>query len=181
MFIYERAAYYAMGAHSAIGQTRKYTNVPYHWHSQAVAGLVRVADGTDEMIAAAWLHDVVEDTKCTLLEIEQLFGSTVALYVRAVTDISKPEDGNRAARKLIDKNHVRNACAEAKTIKLADLINNTESILRYDPKFAKIYMKEKKDLLSVLTEGNTMLLNKAWEIMNGYEKKVANDEQEKNI
>ena len=74
-----------------------------------------------------------------------------------VTDVSKKEDGNRAVRKHIDLMHLANASPEGQTIKLADLIDNTESITKYDPGFAYKYMREKRDLLQVLTRGDYRL------------------------
>jgi (p)ppGpp synthase/HD superfamily hydrolase len=135
------------------GQVRKYTGEPYFNHVAEVAGLVTNAGGSLRMIAAAYLHDVVEDTPTTNNEISRVFGAVVGSYVYWLTDQSKPEDGNRATRKAIDRNHIRCAPKEAKTIKLADLISNTRTIVRYDPDFARVYLMEKRLLLDVLTEG----------------------------
>lgn len=161
MWLISKASTFATAAHEAIGQKRKYTGQPYWYHPMAVAQIVDKAGGTPEMIAAAWLHDVVEDTKITLERIESEFGWTVRKYVESLTDVSKPEDGNRAARKAIDREHIAKACPEAKTIKLADLIDNSRSILQNDPDFAKVYIPEKRLLLKVLTEGDQGLWNEA--------------------
>ncbi|WP_274872826.1 HD domain-containing protein, partial [Serratia marcescens] len=56
----ERARRYATKAHAAIDQRRKYTDDPYIVHPQAVMELVRSVPHTEEMLAAAWLHDTVE-------------------------------------------------------------------------------------------------------------------------
>ena len=56
----------------------------------------------------------------------------------------------------------------AQTIKLADLIDNSASITKYDPKFAKVYMKEKKDLLEVLDKGDKNLYKKAEKIIGEF-------------
>ena len=131
-------------------QVRKYTGEPYIEHPIAVAEIVRKHNGSKEMIAAALLHDVVEDTDVTLDEVRQEFGNAVANLVDDLTDISKPEDGNRATRKAMDRDHTAQARAAAMVIKAADLINNTESITEHDPKFAKVYLKEKRALLDVM-------------------------------
>ena len=56
------------------------------------------------MRAAAWLHDVVEDTPATFEELEREFGPEVTRLVRELTEVSRsPSDGNRAARKAIDR------------------------------------------------------------------------------
>ena len=109
------------------------------------------------MLAAAWLHDVVEDTPVTLQDIEFTFGSEVAELVENLTDVSQPQDGVRRVRKEKDRQHLAKTKPEAKTIKLADLIDNTRSIAEHDQKFAKIYLAEKRLLLEVLKEGNQTL------------------------
>ena len=113
------------------------------------------------MLAAAWLHDTVEDTKVPMQLIEQEFGSEVADLVYWLTDKSTREDGNRAARKAIDHLHIAQASPAAKTIKLADLLDNTASIIERDPDFAEVYMAEKAELLKVLTEGDKTLWDRA--------------------
>jgi len=143
-------------------QVRKYTGEPYINHPAEVVELVRSVPHTEAMLCAAWLHDVVEDTPATLRSIEYLFGDLtfggqVALLVEMLTDTSRPEDGKRAVRKEIDRQHTAKASPEAKTIKLADLISNTWSIAEHDPAFAKIYLAEKALLLEVLEEGDPTL------------------------
>ena len=158
-----RARFFAEECHR--GQTRKYTGEPYINHPHAVADLVRSVEHTPEMIAAAILHDVVEDTEATLDEIEIRFGKRVMQLVEMLTDVSKPSDGNRAKRKAIDREHTAKADAQGQTIKLADLINNTKSITENDPEFAKIYLVEKGLLLSVLGEGDPKLFKIAHDIL----------------
>ena len=106
------------------------------------------------MVAAAWLHDTVEDTPATFEEIEREFGADVAALVKELTDVSRPGDGNRAARKAIDREHTAAASPRAKTIKLADIIDNCEDICRHDPKFGRVYLGEARALLAVLAEGD---------------------------
>lgn len=151
----ERAMRFAFGAHE--GQRRKYTDAPYITHPAAVAELVRGVPHTEPMLAAAWLHDVVEDCGVTLVRIESSFGSHVADLVSQLTDVSKPSDGNRAKRKAKDLEHIRHAAPAAKTVKLADVINNSHNILPYDPDFAKVYLEEKRRLLAVLVDGDATL------------------------
>lgn len=164
----ERSKAFAVRAHQSINHTRKYTGDPYINHLEAVASMVAEVSGTPEMVAAAWLHDSVEDTPTTIEEIEEEFGSTVATLVFQLTDISRPEDGNRATRKALDRAHIAQASPEAKTIKLADLIDNASSIEAHDPRFAKTYMAEKRLLLTVLREGHISLYEKATKVVNDY-------------
>lgn len=154
----ERARIFATAAHAAVDQRRKYTNEPYIVHPTEVAAIVAGVPGaTPEMIAAAWLHDVVEDTQVTEQVIREEFGDAVADIVMWLTDVSRPEDGNRARRKAIDRAHTAQAPAEAQTVKLADLISNTKTITAYDPEFARVYLEEKRQLLEVLTRGDAGL------------------------
>lgn len=168
MTVFKNAAeLFADVAHSSINQKRKYTNDPYIIHPRNVAYLVKIVGGTDDMISAAYLHDVLEDVApINPLFNEQVilkkFGVSVLYLVCWLTDISRPEDGNRADRKAIDRDHIANAPAQAKTIKLADLIDNSLTICEYDMDFAKVYLKEKRLLLGVLKEGDKRL----WEIAN---------------
>lgn len=142
-----RADAFAAGAHGAVGQVRKYTGISYVEHPRAVARIVATVAHTPEMIAAALLHDVVEDTNVTLAMLREEFGDEVADLVFWLTDQSKPKDGNREVRKAIDRAHSAKAPPTAQTIKLADLIDNTSTIDQHDPEFAKVYRKEKEALL----------------------------------
>lgn len=157
----EKARIFATAAHAAVDQRRKYTGEPYIVHPAEVASIVKSVGGTPEMICAAWLHDVVEDTKVTNEIITQEFGSIIGGLVGWLTDISKPEYGNREFRKRMDREYIFNAPAEAQTVKLADLISNTKSIMQYDPNFAVIYLQEKRLLLEVLTKGDATLMAEA--------------------
>lgn len=145
------------------GQKRKYTGEDYIVHPLAVAKLVsQCQEATTNMIIASILHDTVEDCNVTLKEIEIRFGQRVSELVEMLTDVSKPEDGNRETRKRIDREHTAKAHSDAKTIKLADLIDNTKSIVEHAPDFAKVYLAEKRLLLEVLTTGDRRL----WEMAN---------------
>lgn len=151
-----RAKEFATLCHA--GQIRKYTNEPYINHPVAVAEIVRSVPHTEAMICAALLHDVVEDTHVTLDEIERIFGYEVAALVEMLTDVSKPGDGNRAVRKAIDRAHIAKASPDAKTIKLADVIDNARTVLARDPKFAKVYLEEREFLLEALQGGDQSLM-----------------------
>ena len=154
----ERARVFATAAHAAVDQLRKYTNEPYIVHPAEVVSIVRSVPHTPAMVAAAWLHDVVEDTGVTIETVRAEFGEEVADLVSWLTDVSRPEDGNRAHRKARDREHTAEAPAEAQTIKLADLISNSRSIMAHDAKFAETYLAEKRLLLEVMTRGDATLM-----------------------
>lgn len=163
----EKACAFATAAHENINHRRKYTGEPYIAHPAAVADLVRSVPHTDAMLAAAWLHDTVEDTTATLNDIEREFGAEVASLVEQLTDVSRPDDGNRSLRKEIDRAHTAKASPAAMTIKLADLIDNARSILARDPAFAVVYLAEKRRLLEVLRAGDPTLMRIATDIARG--------------
>jgi|TARA_B100001093_G_scaffold484628_1_gene518236 (p)ppGpp synthase/HD superfamily hydrolase len=157
------AGTYAKNAH--IGQKRKYTGEPYITHPTAVAELLRInyKDTTEDMYMAALLHDVVEDTPASHEEIARFFGDKVSELVRGLTDVSKPEDGNRATRKAMDRDHLAQGSKEVQTIKVFDLIHNTESIKEHDPEFYKVFKLEKQDLLNVMTKVDPEIKQLGWE------------------
>ena len=75
----ERAFLFAKQSHESVGQLIKYTGEPYIIHPVSVAIMVSGVHHTDEMLAAALLHDTVEDTPVTLCEIREAFGQPVVL------------------------------------------------------------------------------------------------------
>jgi hypothetical protein len=160
-----RARAYAIGAHARINQLRKYTQQPYDLHLKAVADLVAAVSDDAATIAAAWLHDTIEDTPATFEDLEREFGADVMQLVNELTDVSKPGDGSRAARKAIDRRHTALASPRAKTIKLADIIDNGEDICRHDPRFARVYLGEAAALLEVLKGGDERLYARAAELV----------------
>jgi len=163
----ERARVFATTAHEAVGQKRKYTDEPYIIHPTQVARIVQSVPGhTAQMVASAYLHDVIEDTKVTEDELFVEFGEEVTNLVVWLTKITKPEDGNRAHRMNLERVRLGKAPAEAQTVKVADLIANAGSIMEFDPSFAKVYLKEKKELLDVLTKADATLRCAAYITVN---------------
>ena len=161
---------FAKQKHEEVGQLRKYTGEPYIVHPVAVAQLVASVDQGIDLIAAAFLHDTIEDTNTTYEELRDVgFGHPIASLVVELTDVYvSPEQGNRATRKELERQRLATVSPWAKTVKLADLIDNTRSIVLHDENFAKVYMREKQLLLEVLTEGNPVLLAKANELIKDY-------------
>lgn len=157
----EKARRFATKAHAEAGQRRKYTDEPYIVHPAAVVELVRSVTDNEAMLCAAWLHDTVEDTPTTQGDIQSHFGEDVATLVEMLTDSHPPEAKNRAARKVAHFQHTAKASADAQTIKLADIIDNTRSIIHYDAHFARVYLVEKRVQIALLTEGDATLWQQA--------------------
>jgi (p)ppGpp synthase/HD superfamily hydrolase len=154
---------YAEAAHG--DQKRKYTGEPYFNHCHNVAALVSVVTADHEVISAAALHDVVEDTPANFNDILAAFGPRVAQLVMEVTDVSTPQDGNRRIRKAIDLAHIAKSSPDGATIKLADICDNTADILEHDEGFSRVYLVEKWNYLQVLSHGNADLYYRACDIV----------------
>ena len=166
---------YAHNAHDSIGQKRKYTGLPYHVHTDEVAGLVTSVGGSTAAIMAAHLHDVLEDVAIVegsgfnLESIVFNFGSEVGAMVVDLTDIFTKENFpnmNRAARKAAEAARLSNVSSAAQTIKLADLVSNTRDIVQNDAGFAVTYLREKEVILKGLTHGNSQLFKLATELLH---------------
>ena len=71
-------------------------------HLKSVAQMISSVSQNDAIVAAAWLHDILEDTDTKLRELEEVFGREVAEYVLALTDFGTTV-GNRAFRKALDR------------------------------------------------------------------------------
>lgn len=148
-------------------QRRKYTNAPYADHLAEVAGIVStVLIGphiVPVVIATAWLHDCMEDQGVTVLDLARLFGDDI---IEGVVWLSDLELGNRAERKAASRERLARAPAWVQTIKCADLISNTGSIVQHDPKFAVTYLAEKRALLEVMTKADPFLRKLATDLAN---------------
>lgn len=146
----DNAIVFATSAHA--GQVRQYTGEPYIAHPLRVAQILvhHYPNANDNMIAAAILHDTVEDTDATLDDIEANFGAKVRELVYWLSDVSRPEDGNRAQRKAMDLEHIAKAPFQAQIIKLADVIDNATTIVKHDGVFANVYLKEKERILDAM-------------------------------
>ena len=85
--MFEKAVIYATNAHN--GQTRKGTNLPFIIHPMEVAAIVAAMTLDQDMLCAAVLHDVVEDTVMTTEDVAKEFGDEVALLVDDVTKLTQ--------------------------------------------------------------------------------------------
>lgn len=150
--------------HAHRDQKRKYTGNPYVDHLAEVAGILSTVTDRSAAIAVAWLHDVVEDQGVDEETLNREFGGTVARGVMLLSDL---ETGNRAQRKVLSRLRLESAPGWVQTIKCADLISNTSSIVEHDPEFAKVYLEEKRLLLDALTKADSRLLKIAREQAGG--------------
>ena len=128
------AIMFATEAHAATGQMRKGVPVPYIVHPVEAAAIVARMTQDMDVIAAAALHDVVEDTPCTVEDVQSRFGARVAQLVAAESE-DKREDQPAAdtwrERKQEAIDHIR-VCddRDVKIVMLADKLSNMRSLRR---------------------------------------------------
>tara|TARA_X000001382_G_scaffold130779_1_gene126881 strand:+ start:4910 stop:5419 length:510 start_codon:yes stop_codon:yes gene_type:complete len=156
----QKAVTFATKAHK--GQVRKYTHEPYVTHPIAVMNIVKSVPHTTEMLMAAALHDVVEDTPFTVEDIRKHFGNKVAVLVEALTHDKSDERGKlkRAERKRLDRLQDAENDEDAQTIRAADMLHNAPSMKKYDPKFWEKVKLEMAETIKVLTKADNTLLRK---------------------
>jgi (p)ppGpp synthase/HD superfamily hydrolase len=119
-----RAAAFATQAHH--GQVDK-AGEPYIRHPERVAARVAAAGGSEQLVVAAWLHDVVEDTHFSKWDLYGQFGTEVADVVDALT--------HRKGETRVDYLDRIRSTPGAALVKLADVDDNTDParINRLDP------------------------------------------------
>jgi (p)ppGpp synthase/HD superfamily hydrolase len=112
------------------GDQRRPTGAPYLEHLlEAVEVLVRGAGVTDpEMLCAAVLHDVVEDTPATVEDVRARFGDRVAAIVGWVTKPEPDEGTDRKTAKNAYLSHLKEAPDDAIVVKLADRASNVQTL-----------------------------------------------------
>lgn len=177
MNIILKAAQYASHAH--YGQTRKYTGRPFVEHPMRVAGEVSMLDvATEEMVAAAWLHDVIEDCGPENKNaMKLLFPPAVVSMVVELTNPSKDHpELKRAERKAMDRDHLAAASYSAKIIKLVDRIDNLRDMSLAEPDFLVLYSRESRQLADALRSNDAtirLLTNRIYRVTAPYMKASA--------
>lgn len=153
-------------------QRRKYEDAPYVVHCERVARTV--AEYTDDVNvnAAAFMHDVLEDTDVTAEEMRRVFGKAITDLVLEVTDVSRSSDGKRAVRKEKDKDHVAKSSPAGATLRLADIIDNSLGIATHDKGFAPVYLREAEAVLKVLKHGDERLWERTKETLTMARKRL---------
>lgn len=148
-------------------QKRKYTGDPYYTHLEVVAELASHYEHSYPFVyEVALCHDLFEDTSCTFEDLKPFLlsigyadvdANVISYAVADLTDVYTTvrfPGMNRKARKMKEAIRLGRVDSWVQSIKYADLIDNTKSIVQYDPNFAKIYLEEKRFLLSKMRDGN---------------------------
>jgi len=125
--LFDRAASFAIAAHS--GTERRGKGFPYIIHPMEAASIVSSITNDEELLAAAILHDTVEDTGATADQIRGLFGDRVAELVMYETALKRPGMTWCEKREMqIDK--LRSAPRDAKIVAIGDKLSNLRAIVR---------------------------------------------------
>ena len=129
--ILDRAVLFAVKAHS--GTERRGKGFPYIVHLMEAVEIVATITPDQELLAAAMLHDTVEDTDVTLEELRREFGNRIADIVEAESDVrqdgeSDEESWHRRKQEAIDR--LAAAPLEAKIVAMGDKLSNMRAIAR---------------------------------------------------
>lgn len=157
-------------------QKRKYAPERYIVHPERVAGILRGYTQDIPLLAAAYLHDVLEDTETTAEDIrvflEPLIGEaetarTIGIVVE-LTDVyvkkAYPEL-NRKKRKELELERIAKTGSDSQTIKYADILDNTQEIVAHDRHFAGVFLKECRRMLKAADKGDPRLYKKAVDLV----------------
>lgn len=173
--ILEKVRDFADHAHGE--QKRKYTPERYIVHPVRVKNICREYTGDIDILAAALLHDVLEDTPVSSEEIGSflltLMNNEQALktlrLVEDLTDVYTKENYphlNRKQRKIKEAARLENVHPGAQTIKYADIIDNSLDISIHDRSFASVFLKEAGMLVKRMDKGNKALRDRAMHTLN---------------
>ena len=122
--LFDKAAQFAIEAHR--GVERRGKGFPYIIHPMEAASIVANITNDPEMLAAAILHDTVEDTDVTIEQIEELFGPRVARLVHA--DTAK-KGASWRGRREIQIERFRQADRDSQIVALGDKLSNLRAIV----------------------------------------------------
>jgi len=149
--IIERAYVYSARVH--LGQMRL-SGEPYLSHPLEVAGILSEMKLDEESIAAGLLHDVIEDTKATPEEIEDIFGPEIKHIVSGVTKLSKLPFNSSAARQAESIRKMLLAMADdirVILIKLADRLHNMKTLQFHKENKRRAIAKETMDIYAPIS------------------------------
>lgn len=182
MSIVEKAKKIAERAHA--DQRRKWGDQsPYIVHPSRVAAKVATLDGiTDEDVAAAWLHDVIEDVamptnsvEAYKVEIREACGEAV---LKLVLELTNPTEGPewagrpRVEKRARDWEHISKISDRAKRIKLVDRLDNIKTMNAAPKRLILKYIPESKHLCEMLRHVDAKLASELDDAINVLEKNL---------
>lgn len=175
MKILEDIRNFADKAHGT--QMRKYQPHRYIVHPVRVMETCRKYTDELPILAAALLHDVLEDTDVTRdalyqylqTVMDQAEAEKTIQLVTELTDVYVKKDFpqfNRRKRKALEIERIRQISPDAQTVKYADILDNSNEIVEFDPDFARVFLRECKVLLASIPDGNAELYELAQKQVN---------------
>lgn len=129
--LFDRATRFAVEAHA--GTERRGKGFPYIIHPMEAAAIVATITPDPEILAAAILHDVVEDTDCTVDELRREFGDRIAELVASESEdpmAHLSEEASWHARKQAAIDRLAQAPHDAKIVAMGDKLSNMRAIAR---------------------------------------------------
>lgn len=129
--ILDRALHFAIDAHA--NTERKGKGFPYVVHLLEAVEIVATLTSDIELLAAAALHDVIEDTPYTFDDLQAIFGTRIATIVEAESDMPVPNLSDRESwrqRKQAAIDRLATAPVEVKMVALGDKLSNMRAIAR---------------------------------------------------
>ena len=127
----DQAIVFAVRAHS--GTERRGKGFPYIVHPMEAVAIVATMTSDQELLAAAALHDTVEDTPVTVDQIRDAFGERIASLVASESDTFEegvPEEESWHSRKQTAIDRLASASLDAKMVALGDKLSNMRAIAR---------------------------------------------------
>jgi len=145
-----RAYVYAMKAH---GEQKRASGDPYFSHPLEVAAILTDLKLDDSTIAAALLHDTIEDTEATRDEIDQMFGKDIGALVEGLTKLKKLDLVSKEAKQAENLRKLLLAIADdvrVLLIKLADRLHNMRTLDHMPPQSRRRIAQETLDIYAPL-------------------------------
>ena len=146
----EKAMAYATEKHK--NQKRKITNEPYITHIKDVANILQENGASEETIIVGILHDTLEDTDATYLELSKLFGKRIADMVKVESEIKSLPYAERKAEHM---KRVSKAPRETKLVNCADKVSNLKSMIHiyslYGDNIWNYFNGTKEEIISYYT------------------------------
>jgi (p)ppGpp synthase/HD superfamily hydrolase len=161
---------FASKAHA--GQKRKFEDAPYIVHPVRVMNICKEYTRDPTILGAALLHDVLEDTTVTKSDLLDFLltvfpvhqAEMTAALVEGMTDVFTKKNypaWNRRKRKNYEAKRLAGCNAQVQTIKYADIIDNSLTIITCQNDFARKYLQECNSLLNRMNRGNAILYQRA--------------------
>ncbi|MBU2612221.1 MAG: HD domain-containing protein [Nanoarchaeota archaeon] len=139
-----------------MGQVRKFQGEPYFNHVEKVSKIIeenKESSHKNELVAAALLHDTLENTNTNEKELKENFGELITSLVKELTTDKKESQSIGKKEYLAEKlSNTGKVSSWGLVIKLADRLDNVSDLHKSEKKFRENYIDETKHILKTLEE-----------------------------